>query len=125
MARAYRGDTFRAMAVRRILTLITSGTIAMSSASASPRSDPTAGRAVFTGATTPNATSLTLSPAAVGLDPITSVSDRGQDISGKFELYFAAVATLAQVGIDRRLLDVDTGTFHDGPHMRDDELGPG
>ena len=34
---------------------------------ASPRSDPTVGRAVFSGATLPAATSIDLDPAALGL----------------------------------------------------------
>ncbi len=59
------------MAVRRILTLITCGSIAVStSALASPRSDPTTGRSVFTGATVASPTSITLSPAAIGLDTL-------------------------------------------------------
>src|SRR4051812_43948016 len=66
MARAYRGDTFRAMAPRRILTLALA-LAGAAPAAASPRSDPTAGRAVFTGATTHHATSIVLDPAALGL----------------------------------------------------------
>jgi hypothetical protein len=89
MARAYRGDTFRAMAVRRILTLIICGSIAVSSsASASPRSDPTIGRGVFTGATVPSATSIGMSPAAIGLD------------SQGIKLYFALTSMISQLAID-------------------------
>jgi long-subunit fatty acid transport protein len=95
MARAYRGDTFRAMAARRILTLAVCTQIA-SVAYASPRSDPTTGRAVFTGATESNATSVTLSPAAMGLVK-------------QLQFYFGAVATLTQTSIDLQDNDIDTG----------------
>src|SRR4051812_24518550 len=99
MDRAYRGDTFRAMAVRRILTLITCGSIAVSSASASPRSDPTTGRAVFTGATEPSPTSIGLNPAAIGLDTIAT------------KIYLAVTSTLTQLAIDRRVPDITTGAL--------------
>lgn len=36
---------------------------------ASPRSDPTSGRAVFTGATVPDSSSLELNPAALSTVP--------------------------------------------------------
>jgi len=110
MAAAYRGDTFRAMAARRILTWILCCTIAP--AGASPRSDPTAGRAVFTGAATPHATSVSLNPAAIGLGPVG-------------EIYAAVVTTLQQLGIDRRTLDPATGTLAPGARVRDTQLGPG
>jgi hypothetical protein len=85
MARAYRGDTFRAMATRRILTLALWCVVAV--AEASPRSDPSAGRAVFTGATTHHATSIVLNPAALGL--------------GQFdELYVAIIGVVDQLHID-------------------------
>lgn len=80
---------------------------------ASPRSDPTTGRAVFTGATLPNATSISLNPAALGLG------------SAATEIYAAVVAVLDQMSVDRRLLDVDTGAFTDGPHAAQTELDPG
>lgn len=114
MARAYRGDTFRAMAVRRILTLITCGSIAVStSALASPRSDPTTGRSVFTGATVPSPTSITLSPAAIGLDTLGT------------KLYLAVTSTLSQLAIDRRTIDLDSGALASGPRIRDVRLAPG
>jgi long-subunit fatty acid transport protein len=114
MAPAYRGDTFRAMAVRRILTLITCGSIAVStSAFASPRSDPTTGRSVFTGATVPSPTSITLSPAAIGLDTLGT------------KLYFALTSTLSQIAIDRRTIDLDSGALGQGPRIRDVRLAPG
>src|SRR5688572_12438411 len=110
MARAYRGDTFRAMAARRILTLILCCTIAP--AIASPRSDPTTGRAVFTGAATPHATSVSLNPAAIGVGPVS-------------ELYFAVVTVLQQIGIDRKTIDPATGDLSPGPRINDTQLGPG
>jgi hypothetical protein len=56
------------MAVPRLLTLAVS--CAAVSAWASPRTDPTTGRAVFTGATMPHATSIGLDPAALGLGSV-------------------------------------------------------
>lgn len=104
------------MAVRRILTLITCGSIAVSTSAlayASPRSDPTTGRSVFTGATVPSPTSITLSPAAIGLDTLGT------------KLYLALTSTLTQLAIDRRTLDLDTGALGAGPHVRDAQLAPG
>lgn len=60
------------MAPRRILTLALCALAAP--ALASPRTDPTAGRAVFTGATTHHATSIELDPAALGLGPFDELS---------------------------------------------------
>ncbi len=80
------------MATRRILTLALASVAAcpgsiVAPAQASPRSDPTAGRAVFTGATTHHATSIVLNPAALGL--------------GQFdELYVALVGVVDQLKID-------------------------
>lgn len=54
-------------------------------AAASPRSDPTLGTAVFTGAATQHPTSVTLNPATVGLGSGTTV-------------YLGATATIDQVG---------------------------
>ncbi len=105
------------MAARRILTLITSSTIVVSGAvapaHASPRSDPTTGRAVFTGAASASPTSVTLNPAAIGLD--TSAT----------KIYLAVVSTLEQLTIDRKSLDLGTGTLSDGPSVHDAALGPG
>lgn len=68
----------------------------------SPRSDPTSGRAVFTGAATPSATSIDVNPAALGL----GVSS---------ELYVALVGALNRYAIDRDAIDVDTGIVSGGP----------
>ncbi|HEY5938759.1 MAG TPA: hypothetical protein VIU61_29105 [Kofleriaceae bacterium] len=67
-----------------ILTLIVCSAVAH----ASPRTDPTTGRAVFTGATVPHATSISLNPSALGLGAIN-------------EIYAAFTATADQVGVDR------------------------
>src|ERR1041385_7985353 len=83
-------------------------------AMASPRSDPTEGRAVFTGATMPDLTSLDLNPAAMGLPDV------------KYdELYIAATLVVNHVAIDRSNLDVATGNLSPGAHVRDTELGEG
>ncbi len=71
-------------------------------AHASPRSDPTTGRAVFTGATLPSTTSLTLNPAAIGL-------------ARTWELYLAATSVLEQWDIERA----------NGEQGSDTQLGPG
>ncbi len=103
------------MAVRRILTLITSGAFAVSGAAtlASPRSDPTAGRAVFTGASTASPTSISVNPAAIGLDT-----------SGN-KFFAALVSTIQQLSIDRKTIDLDTGALGPGPSVHDVSFGPG
>ncbi|MDB4964139.1 MAG: hypothetical protein JWP01_4138 [Myxococcales bacterium] len=100
------------MAAWRILTLIICGAIAP--AIGSPRSDPTTGRAVFTGAATPHASSLSLNPAALGLGP-----------GVRLEVYFAFTSTLQQLGIERRSLDITTGDFTTTPRVSDTQLAPG
>jgi long-subunit fatty acid transport protein len=85
---------------------------ASSPAGASPRSDPTIGRAVFTGAKVPSATSISLNPAALGLGKTS-------------ELYVSAAAVLEQLGVDRRVIDAATNTLVDGPRASDVQLGPG
>src|SRR5664279_5883896 len=57
------GDTFRAMSRVARLPLVCG---LCGHAVASPRSDPTAGRSVFTGATMAAASSIDLNPAAIG-----------------------------------------------------------
>lgn len=77
---------------------------------ASPRSDPTTGRAVFTGATAPHATSIGLAPAAIGL--------------GSFdEVYLAVAGTIDQrhIALDPIALD---GSRAPVPAVRNVELGP-
>lgn len=98
------------MAARPILTLVLCS--AVSTAAASPRSDSTVGRAVFTGATVPSATSITLNPAAIGL-------------SNQNELYLSLTTVLEQFGIDRKTIDLATGGLADGEHVSDVELGLG
>src|ERR1700759_4419539 len=106
MAKAYRGDTFRAMAVRRILTLaIWCATASAHAAHGSPRSDPTSGRAVFTGSTLPDATAISLDPAALGL--------------GQLDQFYVAVTGL----IDQ--VHVHLQPASGGPDVRDNALAPG
>ncbi len=82
-------------------------------ANASPRSDPTTGRAVFTGATEPSATSLDLDPAALAL------------VSSS-EFYAAATAVVDHYGIARDTTDPATGAaVGPGATLHDNELGPG
>jgi long-subunit fatty acid transport protein len=81
------------------------------SAVGSPRSDPTTGRAVFTGATLPSATSILLDPAAIGLGT-------------NNELYLASTAVIDRIHIDRKQLDLD-GNLTEGGNVRANELGPG
>jgi len=87
-------------------------TIVPALAHGSPRSDPTTGRAVFTGATMPSATSISLNPAALGL---------GQS----WELYFALASVLEQFGLEQRDLDVATGALTDGARVSDVRVGTG
>jgi hypothetical protein len=85
MAAAYRGDNFRAMSRAACLALC----LLAASAHASPRSDPTIGRTVFTGATVAHPTSIELNPAALGVDVHT-------------QYYVAALAAIDQWKIDHR-----------------------
>jgi hypothetical protein len=80
----------------------------------SPRSDPTQGRAVFTGAATPNPTSIEINPAALGLG--------AADVS---EVYVAGTAVLERISIDRRELDIDTGALTGGDSVSGNLLSPG
>lgn len=86
------------MAARRILTLAVFGAlISYEVSEASPRTDPTSGRAVFTGATAEHASSITLSPAALAL----AVGN---------ELYLALTSTLEQTTIQGPGVDVHDTT---------------
>lgn len=97
------------MVVRRILTLAL--WCAAVSAQASPRTDPTIGRAVFTGATMPHATSIGLDPAALGL--------------GEFdEVYVALTSVLDQLHIDLAPFQ-SNDLSSPATRVRDVELSPG
>jgi long-subunit fatty acid transport protein len=109
MAAAYRGDTFRAMSRALCLAALFG---LLGRATASPRNDPTTGRAVFTGATVPGATSIDLNPAAIGL----GATD---------EVLFAAMTVIDQYAIDRSHQDPSTGALSPGERVRDLELAPG
>lgn len=96
------------MAVPRILTLAL--WCATASAWASPRTDPTTGRAVFTGATMPHATSIGLDPAALGLGSVD-------------QLYVALTSTVDQLRVD--LDRLDGNALVPGSRVRDVALSPG
>jgi len=83
-------------------------------AGASPRSDPTSGRAVFTGATVADSSSLELNPAALSAVP-----------TDRLELYVAAMAVIDRYAIARDHLDLATGALIPQPTTKDVELGPG
>src|SRR5262245_13913099 len=95
MAAAYPGDTFRAMSHRASCLAMLCALHA--SALASPLTDPTQGRAVFTGAATSSATSIEINPAALGL----GIPEYDN------EVYVAGTATLDHFSIDRRTLDIN------------------
>lgn len=78
----------------------------------SPRSDPTAGRAVFTGATLPGGTAIGLNPAALGVGPVG-------------EVLVALTGTLDQIHIDQQDLDFEQGTLSPGARVRAIEASPG
>jgi hypothetical protein len=114
MAGAYRGDTFRAMVVPRICaprTAVAAAALACAATTAwgSPRTDPTVGRAVFTGATVPHPTSIELDPAAIGLGSVD-------------ELYVAVTGVIDQL---HAALDAPSGGATPGARIGDTELGPG
>jgi hypothetical protein len=111
MARAYPGDTFRAMSRAICLSLVCG---LSAHAVASPRSDPTSGRAVFTGATVADTSSLELNPAALSDVP-----------TDRVEFYAAAIAVIDRYVIARDRLDLGTGTLTRGPAISDTEVGPG
>jgi long-subunit fatty acid transport protein len=80
-------------------------------ASAQPRMDPTVGRAVFTGATMPAATSIEQNPAALAL--------------GTADEYYAAVTGVVdQLSIHTRTQD-SSGALSSGPAVSTAVFGPG
>lgn len=87
---------------------------ACGTAVASPRSDPTTGRAVFTGATMSSATSIDLNPAAIG---------PGSQ-SSNYYIYVAAASVIDHYGVRLDQLGLD-GTITPGTRIEDWELGPG
>ncbi len=98
------------MAARPILMFMFS--CAAATAQASPRSDPTTGRSVFTGAATPHASSITLNPAALGIGTID-------------EVYLALASVVDSYSIDRRVQDPATGTLTAGDSVGQTQLGLG
>ncbi len=83
-------------------------------AGASPRSDPTSGRAVFTGATVADSSSLELNPAALSNVP-----------TDRLELYAMAAVVIDRYAIALDHLDLATGTLTTPTATKDVELGPG
>ena len=79
---------------------------------ASPRTDPTAGRAVFTGATIASAESIDLNPAAIGPSFLNAI-------------YVGASAVVDHYHVRLDSLDPTTGTITPGPTVGDNELAPG
>jgi len=83
-----------------------------SNALASPNSDPTVGRSVFTGATVATASSIDLNPAAIG--------------PGSTDyIYAAASAVLDRYNVRLDSLDVASGAITPGTPIQDSELGLG
>lgn len=80
---------------------------------ASPLEDSTLGGAVFTGPTSPHATSLMINPAALAL------SGTG------FHLYAGGSARLSMLSIDRRVIDPASGASAPGPSISSNVLSPG
>src|SRR5690348_4253618 len=74
---------------------------------ASPVGDPTAGRAVFTGASVPDVTSIDVDPAAIGIG------------GGSFqtELFVSGIGVLDQLRIHQRTFDLNTGALSPGPDV--------
>ena len=103
----------RGRAVRPILTWLIAWVLggAVASAHASPRTDPTVGRAVFTGATMPHATSIGLDPAALGLGEAN-------------EVYVAITSVIDQLHINLDRFQAQ-GLQAPGARVRDVELSPG
>lgn len=99
------------MAARPILTFVLCSAV-VSAAHASPRTDTTAGRSVFTGATSPHASSITLNPAALAQSDVPQV-------------FVALTGIVDMYRIDRRQLDLDTGTLVAGDAVESSELGAG
>lgn len=96
---------------RAICAVLVCGLAAAGSARAEPRTDPTAGRAVFSGAATPSATSIEVNPAALAL--------------GKDEIYLATTLVADTVSIDQKTLDIASGALSPGASIHDTQLGPG
>ena len=112
----YRAQASRRSArthLRSAIAYLVAMTAAATQASASPVTDPTAGAAVFTGPVSPNATSLTVNPAAVGL---------GQQ---GWHFYAAATGTVDNLSIDRRNINVQTGALTPGAQVTDVTASPG
>lgn len=78
---------------------------------ASPRADPTSGRAVFTGAASTHPTSLHINPGTLGLET-------------GLRVYLASTFTIDQEQVDRQLEDAD-GQLSEGPSVSELRASPG
>jgi len=87
--------------------------LAPPTAAASPLEDPTAGGAVFTGPTLPHASSIFLSPAALGF------ARRG------LHLHAGGSFRLDSIGVDRRVVDPSTGQLSAGESVSTTTWSPG
>jgi hypothetical protein len=88
--------------------------IAAPAATASPLDDPTAGRAVFTGAASTHATSILLNPAALAIGPTAT----------GVHFYTGGTLTIDQLSIDRQVMD-ENGQLAPGDKVGAVEFGPG
>jgi long-subunit fatty acid transport protein len=84
----------------------------VSPAAASPRSDPTSGRAVFTGAATVHPTSVTVNPATVGIDAAVNV-------------YVAYLASTLVLDHEKVELDPSSGEVTGDPSISELRASPG
>jgi hypothetical protein len=109
----YLQAVLRAATLRLPLAVALVGALAAAPVVASPMEDSALGHAVFTGPTHPHATSIYLSPAALGLG-----------LSGH-QFHAGGVLHADQVAVDRLLIDPDTGASSQGPSVARRALGPG
>ena len=81
-------------------------------ASASPLEDPSVGGAVFTGVTSPHPSSLFINPSALAL------------AGGGAHYYVGGSLRLSRVGVDRQLIDPQSGQTSRGPSVTSNVFTP-
>lgn len=79
---------------------------------ASPLEDPSVGSVTFTGVTSPHPTSLFINPAALGLS------------GGGGHYYLGGSLRISRIGVDRQLVDPQTGQPVAGPSVSAGALSP-
>ena len=107
---------YRAMTIGRTAIAAIALAIAFAAplpAAAQVFSDPTHGGAVFTGPTHADPSAIAINPAALGL------------FAPGRHVYLIGSARAEQVGINRRLLDINTGASNAGPEVKSSALGLG